>query len=398
MTNTADVLQAWRLNWQPDEFEWRSLTWENRADLNREEREQRKRERSRRDRLSFGERLWGVGKAHRSAELNAERLARYRLPAFANERALAEWLGISLKRLRWYTYDRKVSPIYHYTRYTLPKRGGGQRVILAPKRTLKAIQHKILFELLAKVPNTDAAHGFIKGRSIATNAAPHVGKACVLNLDLKDFFPSITYPRVRGLFVALGYGFTLASVLALLCTESERIGVQRGDKTRYVAINARHLVQGAPTSPAIANLMARRLDARLHGLAAQKGAAYTRYADDLTFSAGSAEVATQLLRAAKRIIADEGLTLHMGKIRFFRQSARQMVTGLVVNEKVSVPRDVRRRVRAILHRATHSGLAAQNREGRQHFRAYLHGLIGHIALRHPEQAAQMLAELREIRD
>src|SRR5262249_43497285 len=154
----------------------------------------------------------------------------------------AAWLGISLTRLRWYTHDRPADAVWHYVRYTLPKRTGGQRVILAPKRELKALQRKILRGLLAQVPTAPAAHGFVAGRSILSNARTHVGRQVVLKLDVKDFFPSITYPRVRGLFIALGYSFAVSSALALLCTEYERIPAVVEDLVRYVSIGPRYLI------------------------------------------------------------------------------------------------------------------------------------------------------------
>lgn len=392
-----DSLQQWRLNWLPIEITWRS-DWEARTEWRREERQLQRRERARRDRKFFGDDLWGVSQKHREAETDAARLQVLNLPALTDEKVLAAWLDISLARLRWFTFDRPANPVWHYVRHTARKRSGGTRVILAPKKELKAMQRQILREILERVPLTEAAHGFVRERSILTNAQPHVGKQVILNLDLKDFFPSITFPRVRGLFVALGYSFAVASVLALLCTERDRDTLQRGDKTFYVSLGPRHLVQGAPTSPALANLLARNLDRRLAGLARAKGFQYTRYADDLTFSGGDFDVALRIKDAAQHIILAEGFAVNPDKTRLYRQSARQVVTGLVVNEKVAVPRDMRRRVRAILHRARETGLNAQNRDGHENFRAYLQGLIGHIHQAQPAQAARLLALLRAVRD
>ena len=139
-------------------------------------------------------------------------------------------------------------------------------------------------EILRRLEPEPQAHGFVPGRSIVTNAASHTGKAVVCNLDLKDFFPSITFRRVKGLFRKLGYGEHVATLLALLCTEPPRVPVELDGKTYHVALGARVLPQGACTSPAITNALCRRLDRRLDGLARRHGFAYTRYADDLTFS------------------------------------------------------------------------------------------------------------------
>jgi retron-type reverse transcriptase len=283
-------------------------------------------------------------------------------------------------------------------RYTVPKRTGGERVILAPKRELKALQRRVLSGLLASVPVASAAHGFVPGRSILTNASAHVGRQVVLKLDLKDFFPSVTYPRVRGLFVALGYSFAVSSALALLCTEYERIPAALDGTTRFVSIGPRHLVQGAPTSPALANLVAWRLDRRLSGLAAKRGYAYTRYADDLTFSSDSPESVQALRHVVQRIVAEEQFVVNTAKRRISRRCARQIVTGLVVNDAISTPRQLRRRLRAILHHAQETGLTTQNREHRPGFRSYLQGVLAFVHAANPRHASRLRAQLRSARD
>src|SRR5262249_29935090 len=258
---------------------------------------------------------------------------------------------------------------------TVPKRSGGERVILAPKRELKALQRKVLAGILAGVPTSSPVHGFVRRRSTITNAQAHVGKQVVLKLDLKDFFPSITYPRVRGLFISLRYSFAVVSALALLCTEYEREAFERDGATYFISIGGRHLVQGAPTSPALANLVAARLDRRLNGLAAKHGFAYTRYADDLTFSGNNTDLVHRIRVTTHYIATDEHFEINPAKTRIAHRSARQIVTGLVVNDAVATPRALRRRLRATLHNARSSGLAAQNRDGRANFAHYLQGLI-----------------------
>ena len=351
------------------------------------------------DRVVFGEELWGVSARHRGAALDEARLARFDLPVLRTEAELTAWLGVALSRLRWYTFDRAADTTWHYVRYVVPKRSGGERVILAPKRELKALQRRVLDGIVARVPVASAAHGFVRGRSIVTNARQHSGKRVVLKLDLKDFFPSITFPRVRGLFLALGYGYGVASALALLCTEYEREAFERDETCYYISIGPRHLVQGAPTSPALANLAAWRLDRRMSGLAARRGYSYTRYADDLTFSGddGGAGAQVQGLRqVAQRIVADEHFTVNTAKTRVARRSARQVVTGLVVNDGVATPRQLRRRLRAMLHNAERTGLEAQNRDGRANFRAYVQGQIAHVHAAHAEHAARLRAALRRL--
>src|SRR4029079_11661853 len=128
------------------------------------------------------------------------------------------------------------------------------------------------------------AHGFVPGRSTMSNAVPHVRRDVVVNADLKEFFPTISFPRVKGVFQELGYSPAVATILALLCTESPRREVTYAGRVWQVAIGPRALPQGACTSPALSNLPARALDARLTGMAQKLGWTYTRYADDLTFS------------------------------------------------------------------------------------------------------------------
>lgn len=361
---------------------WDPVAWQQEQAQRRQQREQDRAERRRQrrlgDRRSFGEETWGASEAHRSAQTNIGRLRELGLPVLMSEQELADHLDIPLTRLRWLTTDRPADPVWHYVRFTIPKRRSGERVILAPKRELKAIQRHILDEIVGRVPGSEQAHGFVPGRSIVTNAEVHVGQNVVLNMDLKDFFPSITYPRVRGVFISLGYSFAVGSTLALLCTGRERVAYERDGKPLYISIGERHLVQGAPTSPAISNLVARKLDRRLAGLAASKSFNYTRYADDLSFSGAALDDTLRILDVAQRIIADEGFAPHPDKIRIYRQSSRQIVTGLVVNNRVNVPRTLRRQLRAILHQAQHTGLEAQNTNGHPHFRAYLQGLIAHI--------------------
>jgi retron-type reverse transcriptase len=370
--------------------------WEREREQHRQARAERRRRAKERDRLSHGEETWGVSQRHRTAETDEVRLARYGLPVLRSEAELAAWLGLSRERLRWFTHDRPADTVWHYVRHTRPKRDGTARVILAPKRELKALQRQVLHQLLDRVPPTEAAHGFRAEHSIATNAAPHVGRQVVVNLDLKDFFLSVTYPRVRGVFISLGYGYAVAAALALLCTEHDRVAYERDDGRYYISVTPRALPQGAPTSPALANLAAARLDRRLLGLARARGWAYTRYADDLTFSGDDPAAAGRLLAAVKRIVAAEDFVVHPEKVHIARRSGRQAVTGLVVNDTVGTPRRLRRQLRAVLHNAARTGLEAQNREGRDDFRAYLAGMVGHVSGANEGQGARLRDALRQL--
>ncbi len=283
-----------------------------------------------------------------------ERLGTKKLPALADAAALATAMGIKIGELRFLAYDRTVAKVDHYARFTIPKKSGGVREISAPMPRLKRAQYWVLVNILQPLEAHDAAHGFRAKRSILTNARPHAGRRVVINIDLKDFFPTISYRRVKGFFVRLGYPEKVAAPLALICTDAERDKVQVDGQTWTVARGDRRLPQGAPTSPAIANLIATRLDKRMLGAARKYGFTYTRYADDMTFSGdagpGSKEV-RQLLWQLRKISEDEGFAFNDKKTRVMGSGARQDVTGLVVNARPAVARHERRRFRAWLHKA-----------------------------------------------
>ena len=279
------------------------------------------------------------------------------LPEIADAKALADAMGVGLAELRFLAYDRALTRVSHYQRFRIPKKSGGERRISAPMPRLKRAQYWILDNILARVPIHPAAQGFAPGRSILTNATPHVGRGVVVNLDLKDFFPTLTWKRVKGKFRGLGYPEAVATVLALICTEPDVDEVELDGQRLYAARGPRRLPQGAPTSPALTNLICWRLDKRLAGLAAKLGFTYTRYADDMTFSASgeAAGKASLLLKFVGEIVASEGFNVHPDKTRVMRAHSRQEVTGLVVNERIGVPRDTLRRFRALLHQIEAGG-------------------------------------------
>ncbi|WP_075090919.1 reverse transcriptase domain-containing protein [Haloferula sp. BvORR071] len=287
-------------------------------------------------------------------------LLRHGLPDFATHRALAQAMLTNIGELRFLAYGRKVAKGGHYRRFLMPKKTGGHRLISAPMPRLKQAQHWILHQILEKVPVHAAAHGFRTEHSILTNAGPHIGASLMINLDLRDFFPNITWPRVFGLFHALGYSRSIATIFAQLCTEPPVEEVDLDGETWQVATGVRHLPQGAPTSPAITNLLCRRMDARMTGIAKKHGFAYTRYADDLTFSTqgGDRDAGRKLLWQVRRVIEEEGFQIHPDKLRTMGKGRRHEVTGVVVNQKLSVPREDVRAFRALLHRLEAKGPAA----------------------------------------
>ncbi len=342
----------------------------------------------------------GVSKGLADRRANVEQLTKNGLPVLSTPGELAEALEIKVPRLRWLAFHTVAAERVHYISFTVPKKSGGERVLSAPHRDLAATQRWILENILEKVPAHEAAHGFVRQRSTVTNAEPHVGQAMIVGCDLADFFPSINVFRVIGVFEQLGYSPAVATILALLCTECPRRKVSYAGQTFFAATGPRGLPQGACTSPALSNLVCRRLDARLTGLAKQFGANYTRYADDLTFS-GSGDVANMagwVIAKIRHIVDDEGFTLNRKKTRVQRPNMRQTVTGVVVNERPGVPRQVVRRLRAILHSAQTTGLAAQNRENHPHFESWVTGMVAYIHMVNPQQGGPLREALQSIRN
>lgn len=300
----------------------------------------------------------GVSAGLGQRESDAAKLRQQGLPLLEGALDVATAMGVSVGELRFLAFSRKVSRVSHYQRFLIPKKTGGERLISAPMPRLKEAQRWILENVLDKANTHDAAHGFLKGRSILSNALPHVGAEVVVNLDLKDFFPTVTYPRIKGLFRALGYSEEVATIFALVTSEPDVTEVELDGATYYVQQGPRFLPQGAPTSPAVTNLLCRRLDKRVANLAAKLGFAYTRYADDLTFSTSgeSARHTGRLLRQVRHVLNSEGFQEHPDKTRVMRKGRRREVTGVVVNDKPSIERETLRRFRAALHHVETKGL------------------------------------------
>jgi RNA-directed DNA polymerase len=270
--------------------------------------------------------------------------------------AFAKAVAVPIPRLRWMAFHRDVDSGTHYVRWTVPKRDGSPRLISAPKPELKRVQRWITREVTEHLPVHSAAHGFLAGRSILTNSLIHARAHVIVKFDIKDFYPTVTMRRVKGLLRRAGLGEQVATLMALLATESPRVEVETHGKKYFVATGPRSLPQGAPTSPSITNALCMRMDCRLSGLARKLGCRYTRYADDLTFSwhaKGQSDIGA-LMRAVRMIVKAEGFDIHTKKTRVMRHGARQRVTGLVVNAApvgppaVRVPRETVRRLRAAI--------------------------------------------------
>ncbi|PCC72657.1 Reverse transcriptase (RNA-dependent DNA polymerase) [Nannocystis exedens] len=368
-----------------------------RRERERQERAQKWAARKAGEILHLGEDVSG-GMSHKTSD--PELLKGEGLPVLASAEELAKAMGLEVNALRFLAYNRKVSRVSHYHRFLLPKKTGGFRLISAPMPRLKRAQTWALEHIFAKLRVDSAAHGFVAGRSIVSNAKPHVGADVVVNFDLKDFFPTVTFPRVKGAIRRLGYSESLATALALVCTEPDLEEVALDGVTWFVARGPRHLPQGSPCSPAITNLLCRRLDRRLGGLAQALGFVYTRYADDLTFS-GRGEAAEskrvgKLLRGVADIVAHEGFVVHPEKTRVMRRGRRQEVTGIVVNDRPSVPRDELRKFRATLFQIEKDGPAGKRWGNGGDVLAAVHGYACFVAMVDPARGQPLLARARAL--
>jgi RNA-directed DNA polymerase len=325
--------------------------------------------------------------------------------------ALAELLELSLGQLAWLAdvrgLERTVADerLRNYRYRSVPRSAGPPRAIEAPKARLKEIQRWVLREILDPVPVHRDAHGFTRGRSVISHARAHAGRPVLLALDLRDFFASISAGRVYGTFRTIGYTPAIAHVLTGLCTNavpamvweivSRTAGADaRRDGSRFRLgrrLATPHLPQGAPTSPALANLAAFGLDRRLSGLARSLDLSYSRYADDLTFS-GSAR-----LRRGRRgietlvaeIARDEGFAINVDKTALRTRGSRQTVCGIVINEHPNVPRIEYDRLRALLHNAARDGPAAHNRDRAPDFEAHVRGRIGWVTALNPARGEKL---------
>jgi retron-type reverse transcriptase len=363
----------------------------------RAERAEAWRQRKRREIVYLGENV-SAGLNHHDGD--AAKLRATNLPAAQNIEELALAMDVSVGELRFLAYSRRVSKTTHYRRFAIPKKTGGLRHISAPMPRLKRAQEWILANILEKVELHRAAHGFRRGRSIVTNAQAHVGAELVINIDLKDFFPTVTYPRVKGVFRKLGCSEPIATVLALVCTEPAVDEVELDGALYYVSRGERFLPQGAPSSPALTNILCRGLDARLSGVADKLGFTYTRYADDITFS-GPNDAADNIGRALRRIqyIAEqEGFRVHPDKTRVLRKSQRREVTGLVVNEKVAVPRPLLRQFRATLFQIERDGPAGKRWGRSPDVIAAIEGFANFVSMVDAKKGAALGDQVRRIID
>lgn len=336
----------------------------------------------------------------------ADHRADWPVPRWSTVSELGDWLGLEPNELAWFA-DRKGlerfaadGPLRHYRYRWFRKRGGDARLIESPKPRLKQIQRRLLTDLFEAIPTHPAAHGFRKGRSVKSYVEPHAGQTIVLRMDLQEFFPSLEPARLTGLLMSVGYPEEVARTLTALCSNRVPHDVwqtfphrDQWERLRHSEqlLQRSHFPQGAPTSPAIANLCAYRLDCRLAGLANWGRATYTRYADDLLFSGGpdfAAKVKRFHIYVAV-IALEESLQVNHHKTRIMTQSLQQRVAGVVLNMRPNVPRAEYDQLKAILYQSTLTSPAAQNRDQHRDFRSHLAGRIAYLTQWNPQRGQKL---------
>lgn len=331
-------------------------------------------------------------------ECDLEKLKINNLTAYNNPLELATNMGISLGLLRFLSFSRKVAKVSHYIRFQVPKKTGGFRTISSPMPKLKNTQYWILDNILKKITINEKAHGFVDKKSIITNATPHLKADILINMDLKDFFPTLSYKRVKGLFKSLGYSEAIATILALICTEAEVQEVELDNKTYFVEKSERKLPQGAPTSPAITNIICRRLDEKIAKIALDLNFTYTRYADDLTFSTSveNNKLVGKLMSKVKNAIDYEGFLVHPDKTKIIRTGGRKEVTGIVVNEKLSISKETLKKFRATLHQILRDGIEGKTWGTSPNILSSINGFYNFIKMVDPTKAEIFKNQLQEI--
>jgi hypothetical protein len=319
---------------------------------------------------------------------------RWKIPEITTLGDLADTLRLHPDDLDWLTSRGKTE---HYRHCWLAKPKNGRfRLIESPKVLLKFAQRQVLRKILHAIPPHEAARGFRPGCSVRDFVEPHTGKEILIRLDLENFFPSITAARVLQIFLTAGYPESVARALTRLTTHAAPPSVMEEKNLAWPErrrLATPHLPQGAPTSPALANLCTFRLDCRLAGLAKAAGAGYTRYADDLLFSGGEdfARQSTRFEVMVGAIIIEEGFRPNHHKTRVLRQGQKQHAAGLVLNEKPNIDRREFDRLKAILTNCARHGPASQNRQNHPDFAAHLQGRLAWVRFIHPGKEAKLRA-------
>lgn len=306
----------------------------------------------------------------------ATRLINNNLPVIFDIKHFALLIGIAVSDLSKILFVEE----RFYSTGKIPKKSGGYRELDMPSLELKYIQRWVLDNILEKIQISEYAIGFRKNKSILDNAKIHVNKHCVVNMDVQDFFPTISYEQVYRIFSYFGYTKEVSFVLAKLCTFDG------------------HLPQGSPASPCISNIVCLKLDARLGALAKKYEADYSRYADDITFS--SKKDVKSIVRPVVSIVKDEGFSINDKKTRILYPHQRQEVTGLLVNgDKIRVSKKYKRELYQELYYCSKYGVESHLQKigcNKSFYKEHVYGKIYFINMVEPDEAQKMFAIAKNI--
>ncbi|MHA0857527.1 retron St85 family RNA-directed DNA polymerase [Paenibacillus sp. CMAA1364] len=307
----------------------------------------------------------------------SERLIANRLPVIFDKIHLSMLFGMEVKEITVLVKSIE----NEYTIKNIPKKSGETRELYIPSPKLKEIQRWILDEILYNIKVSPHCTGFVKEKSILENARLHENKACVMNLDIRNFFPSIRFEAIYRVFYYHGYTSEVSYYLARLCTVHS------------------FLPQGAPTSPYLSNIVCLRLDKRLSSLVSKYDANYSRYADDITLSGRSSNIVPRL-PLIRKILDSEGFEINYKKVRVQKQQERQMVTGLVVNNKARVPKEVERKLRQQIYYCNKFGVYEHLKRTKKNklsgFKEHLYGLAMFIKMIDSRKGEKYVSDLNEI--
>ena len=308
----------------------------------------------------------------------AEKIYNNNLPVIFDSRHMSKLMGVKHSVLSYYIFNSNL----FYSEFTIMKKSGQNRTILAPSLNLKKIQRWILDNILISFPVSKYATGFKKKTSIVDNAKLHVNKTLVYSIDIEDFFPSITAKNVYFLFYNVGYSSGISYALTKLLTYS---GI---------------LPQGSPCSPAISNILCRKMDESIGDIAYQIAGDYSRYADDMTISVNDVSALLSKVSTIKKVIEYHGFRLNNKKERMQYNNQTQQVTGLIVNNDVKVrlayKKDVEKHIYFCEKFGIYSHLEKIGMKDKSFFKEYLFGKVYFINSVEPEVARAFLDRLNKL--
>ncbi|WP_339885618.1 reverse transcriptase family protein [Polaribacter vadi] len=287
----------------------------------------------------------------------AEKLFENELPVIYNLTHFSKLVGFERNYIIQAAVASKYSDAY-YRYHKILKKNGDIRKIKEPLPNLKTIQYWILNNILEKIEPSAFAKAYVKKRGLKQNIRFHIKQKIVYSFDIKDFFPSIKYSNIVSIFLNIGYSEELSIYLAKLCCLEEK------------------LPQGAPTSPYLSNLVFKHIDANISKFCKEKKIRYTRYADDLTFSGEFDH--KELYNFISAILLENDFEINKSKTKLMSREHRQIVTGIIVNDKPQLDKETRRLIRQEVYYIKKYSLESHMKKSNIKTSYYLNSLIGKI--------------------